>query len=151
MNTLREKDILSFLSTRNVIPKYGFPVDVVELQISYQCEEARRLELERDLRIALSEYAPGSQVVAGGKLWTSRYVKKVFSKAWQTFCYAICDHCKNYYTTRKESKILRESLPTAPFVTDHLEPEAFSSSQNLVLLPKVRNLEHPRQKTGTNL
>ena len=114
MNTLREKDILSFLSTRNVIPKYGFPVDVVELQISYQCEEARRLELERDLRIALSEYAPGSQVVAGGKLWTSRYVKKVFSKAWQTFCYAICDHCKNYYTTRKEFEDFKREFTHCP-------------------------------------
>ena len=32
------------------------------------------IELERDLRIVLSEYAPGSEVVAAGKLWTSRYI-----------------------------------------------------------------------------
>ena len=29
------------LSQRNVIPKYGFPVDVVELQITHHGEEAK--------------------------------------------------------------------------------------------------------------
>lgn len=38
------------------------------------------MELSRDLQIAISEYAPESQVVANGKLWTSRYVKKVRKK-----------------------------------------------------------------------
>ena len=40
------------------MPKYGFPVDVVELKLLHHGEEARRLELERDLRIAIAEYAP---------------------------------------------------------------------------------------------
>ena len=62
------------MSQHNVIPKYGFPVDVVELQIYHHSEEAKGLELTRDLKMAISEYAPDSQVVAGGKLWTSRYV-----------------------------------------------------------------------------
>lgn len=80
INTIKQKDLIGFLSSKNVIPKYGFPVDLVELQLPTHAEEARRLQLERDLRIALSEYAPGSQVVAGGKLWTSRYIKRLPEK-----------------------------------------------------------------------
>ena len=76
--------MINFLSSRNVIPKYGFPVDVVELEILHHSEEAKRLELNRDLRIALSEYAPSSQIVAGGMLWTSRYLKRLSQRGGYT-------------------------------------------------------------------
>ena len=79
-----------------MIPKYGFPVDVVELQIYHHGEEAKGLELDRDLKIALSEYAPGSQVIAGGKLWTSRYIKKLPDREPLKYNYAICKHCGLY-------------------------------------------------------
>lgn len=108
IRTLKRKQLLDFLSSRNVIPKYGFPVDVVELQLTHHGEEARRLELERDLRIALSEYAPSGEVVAGGKLWTSRYIKrspKMRSSGgweWERFSYAICDYCQSYKSRRAE-------------------------------------------------
>lgn len=96
INTIKSKDLLGYLSTRNVIPKYGFPVDVVELQLLHHGEEAKMLQLERDLRIALSEYAPSSQVVAGGRLWISRYLKRVPKKEWESYRYAICDNCNSY-------------------------------------------------------
>lgn len=59
----------------------------------HHAEEAKGLELDRDLRIALSEYAPSSQIVAGGKLWTSRYLKRLPDRGWWRYNYAICDHC----------------------------------------------------------
>lgn len=102
IKTLKEKDLIGFLSNHNVIPKYGFPVDVVELQILHHGEEAKRLQLERDLRIALSEYAPSSQVVAGGKLWTSRYIRRLPNREWESFSYAICDQCQSYQSERAE-------------------------------------------------
>lgn len=102
VKTLKEKDLIGFLSNHNVIPKYGFPVDVVELQILHHGEEAKRLQLERDLRIALSEYAPSSQVVAGGKLWTSRYLRRLPNREWESFFYAICDQCQSYQSKRAE-------------------------------------------------
>src|SRR5262249_53583659 len=77
LNTIRKKDLIGHLANRNVLPKYGFPVDVVELDLLHHGEEARRLELQRDLRIAISEYAPGSEVVAGGRLWVSRGLKRL--------------------------------------------------------------------------
>jgi ATP-dependent helicase YprA (DUF1998 family) len=96
INTIQDEYLLSFLSKQNVIPKYGFPVDVVDLQIIHHSEEAKTLELSRDLRIALSEYAPSGQLVAGGKLWTSRYIKKLPDRGWKRYSYAICDHCQCY-------------------------------------------------------
>ncbi|MBA7617862.1 ATP-dependent RNA helicase RhlE [subsurface metagenome] len=96
INTIKNRYLINFLSSRNVIPKYGFPVDVVELQIRHHSDEAKRLELDRDLRIALSEYAPSSQIVAGGKLWTSRYLKKLPQREWPKYRYAVCEHCQLY-------------------------------------------------------
>jgi len=96
INTLEKRYILNFLSQRNVIPKYGFPVDVVELQIYHHGEEAKGLELGRDLKVALSEYAPGSQVIAGGKLWTSKYIKKLPDRDPVKYNYVICDYCGYY-------------------------------------------------------
>lgn len=96
INTIKQTYLLSYLSRQNVIPKYGFPVDVVSLQILHHGDEAKSLELDRDLRIALSEYAPGSQVVAGGKLWTSRYLKLLPERIWPRYEYAVCDNCQRY-------------------------------------------------------
>jgi len=96
INTIKNRYLINFLSSHNVIPKYGFPVDVVELQILHHSDEAKRLELDRDLRIALSEYAPSSQIVAGGKLWTSRYLKKLPQREWPKYSYAVCKHCQLY-------------------------------------------------------
>ncbi|MFQ5906227.1 MAG: helicase-related protein, partial [bacterium] len=104
INTIKRRYLINHLSSRNVIPKYGFPVDVVELQIWHHADEAKRLELDRDLRIALSEYAPSSQVVAGGKLWTSRYLKKVPNREWPRYKYAVCDYCQYYQRVLPESE-----------------------------------------------
>lgn len=105
IRTIEKRYILNFLSQRNVIPKYGFPVDVVELQITHHGEEAKGLELDRDLKIALSEYAPGSQVVAGGKLWTSRYIKKLPDREPIRYSYAICRNCGLYRSELADKEI----------------------------------------------
>ncbi|UUX92634.1 DEAD/DEAH box helicase [Methanoplanus endosymbiosus] len=96
-NTLLKQQIISYLSTNNILPKYGFPVDVVELKLPLEYETAKKFELQRDLRIAISEYAPGSQIVAGGYIWESRYIKKNPKKEWLIYDYAICDNCHRYH------------------------------------------------------
>ena len=103
INTIKDEYLISFLSKQNVIPKYGFPVDVVDLQILHHADEAKALELNRDLRIALSEYAPSSQVVAGGKLWTSRYIKRLPDRHWRQYRYAVCEHCHCYQRVPAET------------------------------------------------
>ncbi|MFA7168410.1 MAG: DEAD/DEAH box helicase, partial [Sphaerochaetaceae bacterium] len=106
IRTIKARPIIDFLSTHNIIPKYGFPVDVVELQVLHASEAARRLDLQRDLKIALSEYAPGSQVVAAGRIWESQYIKRNPQRRWITYDYVICDTCHRYH--RELSELRKE-------------------------------------------
>ena len=91
-NTIAGEDVLSFLSRKAVIPKYGFPVDVVELdtQRAQQNQEAFEVLLQRDLSIAISEFAPTSKLVANKKVWTSYGLKKVAEKEWPRKFYKRC-------------------------------------------------------------
>ena len=102
--TVLGRELLGFLASRNVLPKYGFPVDVVELITRYApTEDGRRLELTRDLRIALAEYAPGSQIVAGGRVWTGGglllrpgWQTGGERKGWDERPYAVCPACLRF-------------------------------------------------------
>lgn len=97
IHNLRDKDLLGYLANRNVLPKYGFPVDTVELRTdSSGTEIGRSLELTRDLTMAVSEYAPGAQVVAGGQRWTSGGVYRLPGKELVTRHYAACRTCGHY-------------------------------------------------------
>lgn len=94
IRTIEEQKIIEFFSKNNLIPKYGFPVDTVELASEGTGGHLSELSLNRDLSSAISEYAPGSQIVADGKLITSRYIKRLADYAWPKFKYVICSDCK---------------------------------------------------------
>ena len=94
LRNYKREDILSFFSRKNVIPQYGFPVDTVSLAISSKRADRQfGVELQRDLAMAISEYAPGSQVVANGELFTGRYVRKIPQIGWKTYDYVNCEVC----------------------------------------------------------
>lgn len=94
INNYRKESILSFLSKKSVLPKYGFPVDTVELAIwDSKSKNKLELDLQRDLSVAISEYAPGSQIVADGNLITSQYIKRMPNMDWRRFDYIYCE-CK---------------------------------------------------------
>lgn len=64
-------DLLTELINNGLLPKYAFPVDVVRLSIPDESEQEDGYEFQeyagmsRDLQIALSEYAPGADVMRG--------------------------------------------------------------------------------------
>jgi ATP-dependent helicase YprA (DUF1998 family) len=92
--TLASRHLLSFLASRNVLPKYGFPVDVVELDVRTPGDyEATRVELTRDLKLAISEYAPGARIVAGKSLWESTGLRVLPNQRLPKYRWAICDEC----------------------------------------------------------
>lgn len=96
IETIKKQPVISFLSKNNLIPKYGFPVDTVDLQTDYNTDSHNAtgdLRLSRDLLYAISEYAPGSEVVADGKLYKSQYIKKIAKYAWPVYEYKICNDC----------------------------------------------------------
>ncbi|MCC6652873.1 MAG: DEAD/DEAH box helicase, partial [Candidatus Eisenbacteria bacterium] len=96
LQTLQKRELLGFLGSRNVLPKYGFPVDVVELDLSAS-PEARRLDLSRDLRMAIMEYAPTARVIAEKRVWVSRGLALRPGRAWPIFANATCDQCGAFH------------------------------------------------------
>lgn len=70
LNTLRNRSLLGKLGTYGLMPKYGFPTEVVQLKVRSSAPEAMDIELERDMKLALTEFAPQNQVIAGGRIWT---------------------------------------------------------------------------------
>ena len=91
-----KKSLIGFLVRNNVLPKYGFPVDTVELIPDINAVgHGRALQLARDLQMAIAEYAPGAEVVADGKMYVSRYIRKMPGKnadaAWEKGFY--CPKC----------------------------------------------------------
>jgi len=78
------------------LPKYGFPTDVVELKTDHlrNTPGADKIVLQRDLRIAISEFAPGAEVVAAKRIWKSAGIRKLPGREWEPFQYAICPHCQ---------------------------------------------------------
>lgn len=95
-NQIRSRPLFNFLANHNVLPKYGFPTDVVPLMTEHLAAipEARQIELNRDLRMAISEFAPGGQVVAAKRVWFSGGLRKLPDKEWEPFQYAVCNACK---------------------------------------------------------
>lgn len=71
---IKRNNVISELSGECVIPKYGFPVDVVELKVFENGERIDKYNLSRDLSIAISEYAPDSEVIVDDKKYTSRFI-----------------------------------------------------------------------------
>lgn len=96
-NTIRGRSLLGFLASRNLLPKYGFPTDVVALRTDHlTIPEAARIQLERDLRIAIGEYAPGAEVVAAKRIWTGGGLYKMPNKDWPVYHYAVCPDCGRF-------------------------------------------------------
>ena len=102
--TIAREDALSFLSRKAVIPKYGFPVDVVELDTQrIATRESRNVALARDLAIAIGEFAPTATLVAGKYEWQSYGLKKVPEKEWERKKYKVC-HKHNLMVTWNEGE-----------------------------------------------
>ena len=112
-----KRNLIEFLVRSNVLPKYGFPVDTVEMltRIAVGGNGDKDLRLIRDLQMAVAEYAPGSQVVADGKMYTSRYIRKLPKKddnSWEIGHFSICPNqdCKQENFTKEDVSQGRECV-----------------------------------------
>jgi hypothetical protein len=99
---LLKQFLLTELSRAGVIPTYSFPVHNVTLYVREMPESSRwqqfgavgRVKLDRDAIIGLGEYAPGNEVVAGGRIWTSAGVVRHSHEFMPQQSYIVCDHCQ---------------------------------------------------------
>ena len=95
--TITRRSLIGYLANRNVLPKYGFPVDTVELRTAHcDSQVGARLELNRDLSVAIHEYAPGSELIAGGVLWRSAGIYRLPGRELITRSYTVCRGCHHY-------------------------------------------------------
>jgi ATP-dependent helicase YprA (DUF1998 family) len=137
INTLTKRPLLGLLANRNVLPKYGFPTDTVELRTSYSGDPVgRKLELSRDLSAAIYEYAPGGEVVAGGKLWTSGGVYRLPERELIGHKYAVCDKCLLY---RESDDDLDPACPSCGAVQTGAPRSYWVPEFGFVALRDVRN------------
>ena len=94
IENLKKQNVLESLSKYCVIPKYGFPVDVVDLQVYENGVPINKYAMSRDLKVAISEYAPDSEVIVDKNKYTSKYItlkkNSQFTKNW----FVTCPTCK---------------------------------------------------------
>ena len=95
INTLKTDSLIGYLSTKGFLPKYGFPVDTVEMKLMDKSNRSN-LRLQRDLKLAVSEYAPGSKLVANGMLIESTGLKLIGGKQLPLHHYTYCKNCNKY-------------------------------------------------------
>lgn len=84
--------LINYLSSNGFLPSYSFPLHTVELILPKEIKGDENLRLERDLRQAIREYAPGSEIVADKRVWRSQ--RPIFwNDTPQVREYRICDNC----------------------------------------------------------
>lgn len=90
--------LVSELSRRGLIPTYSFPVHSLTLEVQDgnrfgKYQNQADVALSRDATYGISEYAPGAEVVANGRIWESaglaKYPKAFMPQRW----YAACAEC----------------------------------------------------------
>ncbi|NOV23416.1 DEAD/DEAH box helicase [Cupriavidus necator] len=86
------------LSRRGLIPTYSFPVHSLNLEVLTEATSTyygskSEVVLSRDASLGISEYAPGAEVVANGRIWESaglaHYPKAFMPERW----YVACPEC----------------------------------------------------------
>ncbi len=114
ISTLTRRNLLGYLANRNVLPKYGFPVDTVELRTSYSDSPVGgKLDLARDLSTAIYEYAPGAEVVAGGLVWRSGGIYRLPGRELVGKHYFACEQCQHYWEGDED---IDPTCPSCSFV-----------------------------------
>lgn len=136
LDTIAKEDVLSFLSRKAIIPKYGFPVDVVELDTHRTTNaESSTVSLQRDLSIAISEFAPSSELVANKKTWKSYGLKKVVSKEWERWWYARCPiHARferKHYAQGAQRPTFQKCCNKMSVTLEYIEPRFGFVTENI--------------------
>ncbi len=164
MKTIASEKTLDFLSRKAVIPKYGFPVDVVELDTRSADKNKSGITLQRDLSQAIAEYAPDGKVVANKLEWKSCGVKVVSGKRFPVRYYQY-DNARNFNQwnegdpSKPEDVEKKYLIPEFGFVTPFLEkpkppsrrtPRLYTT-RPFFLKPKEENELEPKNILGVQV
>ena len=118
MKQFQREYLLSYLMSRGVLPSFAFPVNVLRLHVlkeemnpNISDNTKIRFKFDRDARIALSEYSPGGEIVAGKRVYKSIGLRKFPALEFDGFnFYRWCKNC-NHLETFRETKSEKLVLP----------------------------------------
>ena len=181
-SAMRDRYMQQFLvdqvSQRSLIPTYSFPVHSLTLEVTRDFGQQGLwgkegdVSLSRDAMLGISEYAPGAEVVANGRIWTSAglayYPRTFMPREW----YAACPECHHVDTGldfhdlpltcshcgATAGRLRRAYLRPRGFVTGYAERngkdpgttrrrERPADEARLITLPRddrYRDTDHPR-------
>jgi hypothetical protein len=134
VKNLLGSDVIAIMAKRGFLPRYAFPLDVVPLETGWsRWSRDTDVELSRDRGIAIAEFAPGAQVIARKKVFTSAglYVVSRTDKP-ERYWYAKCPGCEQIRTSLISQETLIGSCPvcqrsiTTQYIKPFVEPVAFS-------------------------
>lgn len=142
-NNLLNQFLVDALSRSAIIPTYSFPVHSCRLEIvkgrnqrseRYGNQDAD-LQLDRTAALAISEYAPEAEIVAGGKIWTSSGIVRYPKDFMPTRVYRVCRQCL-HVEIKDDRKDLNDrcsqcnTSPENSLVSHFIEPKGFLTSYN---------------------
>lgn len=131
LHTVDRRRLIDFLAQRVVLPKYGFPVDVVTLDVVEPGKkEVAQVELERDLRLAILDFAPGNVTVANKTMWEAKGLRVPPGKSLIRRRWGICKHCETI-TVSKPFEI--EDHWTCKHCGSH---ESLANQTNVFVVPE---------------
>ncbi len=104
MDKWQEQALITQFARLGFLPTYSFPVNSVQLEVLHgrgrNADRFRRpweedILLVRDAKTGISEYAPGAQVVAGGRIWESYGIGQYPQHFMPTRFYRECPACRH--------------------------------------------------------
>ena len=94
--------LINHLPRLGLLPSYSFPVNSVQLEVlqgdrpnQFRQPWDEDILLTRDARLGISEYAPGAEVIAAGRVWTSYGVGQYPKHFMPTQHYRECPTCRH--------------------------------------------------------
>ena len=125
--------LIDYLSAHGALPSYAFPLFTVELALPVDAH----LRLQRDLRVAIKEYAPGSEVVADKRLWRSEGLQ-FYRDSPQAYQYRLCRNCNhllvapeaNMMLTETECSICGQKYDNRTLNSSYIKPDGFRASRD---------------------
>lgn len=137
----QEQLLIQHFPRLGFLPTYSFPVDSVQLEVlsgnnpnNHHPWEGDIL-LVRDARQGISEYAPGAQVVAAGRVWESYGIGQYPKHFMPTRYYRECPQCHNVEVAEartdfesvcpKCTRLIPDTTPRA-----FIEPKSFVTSSD---------------------
>lgn len=106
LDKIKARQLHEQLVQGNILPIYGFPIDVVSLLTGesneYNSDQGKhRLQLDR--RFALKEYAPEQEIIVDDRVYKSVGILKPAQLESQF--YWVCQNCSNFITDKNKDNV----------------------------------------------